>query len=191
MPTNMNIENHSFGNYIPENAEILFIGTFPTHSRNRDFEFFYPNSNNIFWKIISQLLNHDFQYRLGDDAVNERKQIASKNRLAFTDMLAKAIREKDNSGDEQLIKIELTNVLAILKSCPTIHRIILTSRSGNINALKLFQEHLTKEANIVKGVFEYQQRKIKVFVPYSPSPRVERQYGFNTIKDMYQKCFEI
>lgn len=133
------------------------------------------------------------------EAVEERQRVVTANKIALTDMLAKAIREKDNSGDEQLIKIKLTDVLSILKSTSSISRIILTSRSGKINALKLFKEHLSenklsliesKVGNLIRGYFEFDERKIEVFVPYSPSPRVERQHGFELISGMYQQCFE-
>jgi hypoxanthine-DNA glycosylase len=195
----VNIEAHAFGSYIPPDAETLIIGTFPTHKRNWEFEFFYPNRNNVFWKIISNLFDYTFHYHSGLEAAEERKLIATSNKIALTDMLAKAIRERDNSGDEQLIKVELMDILAILKSTPSIRRIILTSRSGKINALQLFKQHLSenklalyesKERNLISGYFEFDKRKVQVFVPYSPSPRVERQHGFDLISTMYRQCFK-
>lgn len=140
----MNIEHHAFGNFIPANAETLILGTFPTHRRNWEFEFFYPNRNNIFWRLIGELFNHTFQFNSGHEAVEERKCFITSHRIALSDMLAKAIREKDNSGDEQLIKVELMDVLTILRETPSINRIILTSRSGKINALQLFKQHLVE-----------------------------------------------
>jgi hypoxanthine-DNA glycosylase len=187
------IEKHAFGSYIPLKAETLIIGTFPTHKRNWDFEFFYANRSNAFWRIIADLFDHTFTYLEGSDAVEERKAFVMKNKIAMTDMLAKAIREKSNSGDNQLKKIELMDIFSILNQCPLVQRIILTSRSGKINALNLFQQYLNEQnipffqrkvEKLVIGFFEFNQRKINVFVPYSPSPRVERQHGFNLIKEM-------
>lgn len=197
--TAVNIEPHAFGNYVPVGAETLVIGTFPTHKRNWKFEFFYPNSSNIFWRLVGDLFNHTFIHNSGEEAVHERKAVAALYKFALTDMLAKAIRQKDNSGDDQLVKIELMDIFGIINQCPTIHRLILTSRSGKINALGLFEEYLKskgisfyqgKIGNLIVGFFEFNQRRINVFVPYSPSPRVERQHGYELIKEMYQKCFE-
>lgn len=195
----MIIETHAFGNYVPSGAETLIVGTFPTHERNREFDFYYPNKNNVFWRIIGDLFDYTFKHKKGADAAEERKVIASAEKIALTDMLAKAIRTKNNSGDNQLVKVEITDILSIIQQCPTIRRVILTSRSGKLNALNLFREYLKERnitfykermENIIVGFFEHEQKKVNVFVPYSPSPRVERQYGFELIRGMYQKCFE-
>lgn len=195
----MNIESHSFGTFVPPNAETLVIGTFPTHRRNRDFEFSYPNSSNSFWKIIEAIFPYTFINDKGNDAVDERKKIASINKFALTDMLSKAIREEDNSGDEQLIPIEQMDIFQILKDNPSIKRIILTSRSRKINAPGLFEKYILERKvqffksvseRIIIGSLEFENRNIKVFVPYSPSPRVIRRFGFESVKQMFQNSFQ-
>ena len=192
---NQGAESHAFGTFVTTNAEVLIVGTFPTHERNRAFNFFYPNKSNAFWQIMGTIYNYTFENNEGIEAENERKEFVAKRRIGLTDMLAKAIRKKKGSGDEQLAPIELTSILSILEEFPTIKRIVLTSRSGEINALSLFKQHLmtnkipffyTNDTKIGKGFFEYSENKINVFVPYSPSPRVLRRFGLAVLADMYK-----
>lgn len=194
----MNAEKHAFGNFIPEGAKTLVIGTFPTYIKNRAFNFFYPNPKNSFWPIIGKLFGHDFLFNEGEKAAGERKLICAKNGIALTDMLSKAIRTKNNSGDEQLAGVELMDIFSILNACISIKQIILTSRSGPINALSLFEKYLhaqgasfykSTSGDLITGFFDYEERRIQVFVPYSPSPRVVRRYGLEKISGMYKSCF--
>lgn len=195
-----NIESHAFGTFAPPNAEILIIGTFPTHKRNRAFEFFYPNKQNVFWKLMEHIYSLKFHHTIGEQAVEERKAFAAQHKIALTDMLAKAIRIENSSSDNQLIPVELMDILSILKVNPTIQKIVLTSRSGKNSALELFKCHLvinktpffeTTLNNVIKGYFDYQGIKYEVVVPYSPSPRVERQKGFDVLLKMYIMALSI
>lgn len=194
---NQTIEPHAFGTFSHPDAEILIIGTFPTHKRNWAFEFFYPNSQNVFWEVIGSVYNYTFQNHKDESAVEERKAFAKLHKIALTDMLAKAIREKDSSGDDQLIPVELMNILSILETYAGIHRLVLTSRSGNNSALNLLRCHLianniafleSKKANMVYGHFESFGKRYDVIVPYSPSPRVIRRFGDSVLKEMYIKA---
>lgn len=189
------IEPHAFGIFVPEKAEVLIIGTFPSHQRNRDFEFFYPNKNNAFWKIMEIVYGYTFQQKNGIPAVAERKQFVAERKIALIDMLAKAIRQNNSSGDNQIVPTELTDAISILEKHHTIKRILLTSRSGETSGLSLFKCHLLANKipffynyveKIGKGYFEYSGRRIDVFVPYSPSPRVVRRFGMNALAEMYK-----
>lgn len=194
---NQAIEPHAFGTFSHPEAEILIIGTFPTHKRNWAFEFFYPNSQNVFWEVIGSVFNYTFQNHKDESAVEERKAFAKLHKIALTDMLAKAIREKDSSGDDQLIPVELMDILSILKTNTSIHRLILTSRSGKNSALNLLRCHLienkisffeSKNENMLYGRFDSFGKQYNVIVPYSPSPRVIRRFGTSVLKEMYIKA---
>lgn len=194
------IESHAFGTYATPAAETLIIGTFPTHLRNREFEFFYPNKQNVLWKLLETIYQYKFQFNKGENAVIERKEFASKQKIALTDMLAKAIRSTGKSSDNELIPVEIMDILSILKTYPSIHQIILTSRAGKNSALSLFKCHLvlnnipfveSEQNKLIIGQFQYSGKEYKVKVPYSPSPRVERQFGFEVLLEMYREALLI
>lgn len=194
---NQIIEPHAFGTYAPPGAEILIIGTFPTHKRNWAFEFFYPNPQNVFWEILGRVYGYSFQFSADKEAVDERKEFAKLHKIALTDMIAKAIRDEDASGDDQLIPVEIMDILCILKDNTAIRRIVLTSRSGKNGALSLFKCHLIANKiafssselnNFIVGNFVRFNKKYEVIVPYSPSPRVKKRFGINLLIDMYRSA---
>lgn len=196
---NQTIEQHAFGTYSNPDAEILIIGTFPTHKRNWAFEFFYPNTQNVFWEVIGSVFNYTFQNHKDESAVEERKAFAKIHKIALTDMLAKAIRVKDSSSDVQLIPVELMDILSILEVNTSIDRLVLTSRTGNNSALNLLRCHLTahnisffesKKANMVLGHFDSFGKQYDVIVPYSPSPRVIRRFGVSLLTEMYKNALK-
>jgi G:T/U-mismatch repair DNA glycosylase len=51
----MQQEIHPWNWYCPSEAKSLIIGTFPPTLRNWSFDFFYPNKNNYFWKIMARI----------------------------------------------------------------------------------------------------------------------------------------
>jgi hypoxanthine-DNA glycosylase len=194
---NQEPEDHAFGTYASSGSEILIIGTFPTAIGNRDFEFFYPNPDNAFWKIMSGLYHFEFQHFFHEDAVIERKIFVDKHKIALTDMLAKAFRIDGKSTDKHIIPHSIMDILGILKDHPSINRIILTSRSGENNALDLFSQHLgkngiqlhTKKADdLITGWFSFAGKQYKVFVPFSPSPRVVRTKGLPFLQEMFRRA---
>jgi G:T/U-mismatch repair DNA glycosylase len=129
--------------YIPNNADKLILGTFPTKENNRDFEFFYPNRNNKFWKVLARIANKkltDFENNADGKllAVGERKRILDKLNLAITDIGAKILRQKNSSLDSNLFPIEFTNIFSIVDKHPKIKTIILTSSSKGNSVLSWF-----------------------------------------------------
>lgn len=146
-------EIHPFELYfIPEKASTLFIGSFPTEKSKRGFEFFYPNANNRFWKIVHNVYeknkpallsptkenknnnpNHDF--------VKERKELALKHHFGLTDIIRSCYRLYNNAKDEQLYVIEYNNVFKLLKENQHIDKVILTGK-GNSSVHHHFYQYL-------------------------------------------------
>ncbi|MDR0800128.1 MAG: hypothetical protein LBN01_01165 [Endomicrobium sp.] len=210
------LEIHPFKPFVPKRASTLIVGTFPPVAQYRDFEFYYPNNTgNRFWIIMEYVFNHKFQYWKDDAAVEERKALCERKHIAITDMIEKCIRTEGNSSDKNLDEIEFRNVHKLLKDCSTIQKVILTSRtdgdSGQIHkkhlrksrsnsALELLNEHLRengiiirnlhkRDNGLIKGEFVLDDRKIRLFVPYTP---VARWYNSQKrkVNDMYKDSFD-
>jgi len=130
------IETHPFGTFNPPGAEAIIIGTFPTRKRNRKFEFFYPNNQNVFWGLLASIYKYRFMHNEGESAVSERKYFAEQHHIALTDMLARAIRVKNNSSDKSFVP-GFRVLLSISRSCGAA-RIYRASEDvyGSVNHLK-------------------------------------------------------
>ena len=48
----MEIERHPFPPFLPAEAKILFLGSFPPQPRRWSMPFYYPNWLNDFWRIM-------------------------------------------------------------------------------------------------------------------------------------------
>ena len=48
----MSIETHPFDPFLPENARLLMLGTFPPAEKRWAMKFYYPNFTNDMWRIF-------------------------------------------------------------------------------------------------------------------------------------------
>ena len=54
-------ETHPWKWYVPANSRILIIGTFPPLKEKWSYHFFYPNKQNLFWPVMSRLVNQELK----------------------------------------------------------------------------------------------------------------------------------
>lgn len=171
--------------YIPQNADKLILGTFPTKKENRDFEFFYPNNNNKFWRVLARIANFNLTpiEKTAEGrilAVEERKQILDKLKLAITDIGAVVLRQNNSSLDSNLFPVEFTDIFSIIEANPQIRTIILTSSSSGNSVLSWFRIycHINEmELNIdkknngfpIKTTINVNGATLKIVIVYSTS----------------------
>ena len=55
----MNSEQHPLEPFLPENARLLMLGSFPPKRIRWSMEFFYPNLQNDMWRIVGYLAAGD------------------------------------------------------------------------------------------------------------------------------------
>lgn len=194
------IEDHPFDTFVPEGANTMIIGTFPTFRDNFRYNFYYSGKDNSFWDILASVYNVKFIHQTGEKAVIERKEFLTNRLIAITDMHAKCYRLNQSSSDETLYPIVLTDIFEILRNYISIKKLVFTSRTKVFGALGLFktycmqQRHeidtLAKRADkIIEGQLHYNNKIYEVLVPYSPSPRVITDTKMlNEVTAMYRKC---
>ena len=47
-----NVEEHPFTPFLPDNARLLMLGTFPPAPKRWSMRFYYPNFTNDMWRIF-------------------------------------------------------------------------------------------------------------------------------------------
>ena len=52
MKSLLNIEEHPLEPFLPVNAKLLMLGSFPPQKKRWSMEFFYPNLQNDMWRIF-------------------------------------------------------------------------------------------------------------------------------------------
>ena len=61
------IENHPLEPFLPGNAVLLMLGSFPPQKKRWSMDFFYPNLQNDMWRIFGLIFFHDKDYFLKPD----------------------------------------------------------------------------------------------------------------------------
>lgn len=151
----MTIEEHPLEPFLPVNAKILFLGSFPPPKARWSMGFFYPNWINDFWRIQGLIHFGDKSYfektpnplrsamplrsqgqKKGgyEDSPKTIKAFDKERIVAFCeekgialfDTARKVRRLKDNADDNFLEIVEGTNVFALLEQIPECRTIVTT-----------------------------------------------------------------
>jgi len=189
-------EIHPWNWFAPENSKTLIIGTFPPTKRNWKYDFFYPNTANLFWRILAKIADIELQCNLGEEAVIERKKILKIVAVAITDMGRVILRNDNSSLDENLEIVEYMDIFQILDEYPEITTIICTSSSGKVSAMRWLTDYL-KAKNVackfpqgkkpLKTEINYNKKIIKIVIAYSSSARASNRISFAELVAIYQK----
>lgn len=187
-------EKLEWDSFIPAGARKLIIGTFPTVKKRRDFEFFYPNKNNCFWKVLSIIANHELIPSDKNGAIMNRKEILKKLNLGITDMGYKILRHDNSSLDQSIIPIEFMNIFRILNENPKIQKLIFTSSSGKNSVEGWFRSYCKlnsinipklKGRNPKKTKFNFEGKIINIVSVHSTSGLAGRK--LEELTKMYRK----
>ena len=126
----MTIEEHPLQPFLPKNAKMLFLGSFPPPKTRWSMEWFYPNWINDFWRIQGVIHFDDKNYfEIKGEKRFDKERIMSfceEKRMAFFDTARKVCRLKDNADDNFLDILEPTDVFALLHQMPSCSVVVTT-----------------------------------------------------------------
>lgn len=128
MPAALEIERHPLQPFLPENAQVLMLGSFPPPKERWCMDFFYPNPQNDMWRIMGQVFFENKQHFVEGKVFN-REEIVSfcrKQGIAIFDTAQAVRRLQGNAADEHLEIVEQTDIAAILQQIPQCHDICCT-----------------------------------------------------------------
>ena len=135
METNFDIiERHPLEPFLPPNARLLMLGSFPPPHRRWSMDFFYPNRTNMMWEIFGLIFFGDSQrlvdaerktFRL-DDIV---KLLTDKG-IAIFDTACAVRRLSGTAADKDLEIVEKTDLPRLLGQIPLCHDIVCTGQKS-------------------------------------------------------------
>ena len=133
------IEVHPFKAFIPENATVIIVGSFPgkdiTHKTLSEDEWFYGTKRNQFWKIISGV----YQIELNTKA--EKQKLFTKHGIGIVDIFLRIKRKGNNNTDSNLEIVEYNDkAIEKILQIKNIKRIFFTSKFVEKSFLSLFPE---------------------------------------------------
>jgi len=126
----MTIEEHPLQPFLPKNAKMLFLGSFPPPKTRWSMDWFYPNWINDFWRIQGVIHFDDKNiFEIKGEKRFDKERIMSfceEKGIAFFDTARKVCRLKDNADDNFLDILEPTDVFALLHQMPSCSVVVTT-----------------------------------------------------------------
>ena len=122
MKSLLNIEEHPLEPFLPVNAKLLMLGSFPPQKKRWSMEFFYPNLQNDMWRIFGIIFFQNKDHFLNPDKkVFDKERIIdllNKKGIALYDTASAVRRLQDNASDKFLEVVEQTDISLLLKQIP-------------------------------------------------------------------------
>ena len=138
----MTLEHHPLEPFLPENARLLFLGSFPPPRQRWCMDFYYPNFQNDHWRIEGAAWFGDRNYFV--DGVGKRflkdKIVAflQEKGIALYDTAKTVNRLKDNASDAFLEIVEPTDIRALLRQIPLCRAIATTGEKATGEVSRYF-----------------------------------------------------
>ena len=128
------IERHPLQPFLPPDARLLMLGSFPPPRKRWCFDFFYPNRSNMMWEIFGLVFFGDSQ-RLVDAPNNtfrleDIKALLKARGIAIYDTACAVRRLSGNASDKDLEIVEKTDIPALLSHIPHCHDIVCTGQKS-------------------------------------------------------------
>ena len=128
------VEYHPLRPFLPENAKVLFLGSFPPQRKRWCMDFYYPNFINDHWRIQGEIFfgdrNHFVDVAAKCFKMDEIVAFCEERGLAFFDTSTAVRRLKDNAADQFLEVVEPTDIPALLCHLPHCRAIVTTGEKA-------------------------------------------------------------
>lgn len=128
------IERHPLQPFLPPNARLLMLGSFPPPRKRWCMDFFYPNRTNMMWEIFGMVFFGNSQ-RLVDAEHKTFRQpdiqaLLKERGIAIYDTACAVRRLSGNASDKDLEIVEKTDIPAMLSHIPMCHDIVCTGQKS-------------------------------------------------------------
>ena len=130
MLTEPEVETHPLEPFLPKNAKLLMLGSFPPPQARWKMNFYYPNYQNDMWKIFGLVFFNDKNHflNLGNKTFKEQllREFLIEKGVAIFDTAYQIIRLKGNAADKFLEIKTATDLSKILEKIPHCQNIMTT-----------------------------------------------------------------
>ena len=128
------VEYHPLRPFLPENARVLFLGSFPPQRKRWCMDFYYPNFINDHWRLEGQIFfgdkNHFVDLAAKRFKIDDIVAFCQEKGLAFFDTSTAIRRLQDNASDKFLEVVEQTDIRELLQQLPHCRAIVTTGEKA-------------------------------------------------------------
>lgn len=163
------VEYHPLRPFLPENAKVLFLGSFPPQRKRWCMDFYYPNFINDHWRIEGQLFFGDKNHFVDTEAkrfkLDEIVAFCQERGLAFFDTSTAIRRLQDNASDKFLEVVEPTDIRALIQRLPHLRAIVTTGEKATETICASLSIPVVPKVNT------------SVAIPETEAPSLQREGG--------------
>lgn len=183
------VEKHPLEPFLPKNAVLLMLGSFPPQQKRWSMDFFYPNLQNDMWRIFGLIFFDNKEHFLKPDKKSFDKEriigFLCKKGIALYDTASSVRRLQDNASDKFLEVVDPTDIGLLLKQLPQCRAVVTTGQKATDTLRQ--QMHAAEPPIGAKSPFEYEDRKLFLY----RMPSSSRAYPMKIEKkaEIYQLMF--
>lgn len=136
------MEIHPFEPFLPENAKLLMLGTFPPAEKRWAMKFYYPNFTNDMWRIFGICFFSDkMHFVRQEEKTYDLERIIPFLRekgIAMFDTATRIIRTKNTASDKDLQVVEETDLSEMLGRLPLCRAVLTAGQLATTIACRQF-----------------------------------------------------
>lgn len=185
----MEIEQHPFEPFLPSNAKLLMLGTFPPAEKRWAMKFYYPNFTNDMWRIMGICFFGDKQHFIRQDEktydLTGITAFLKEKGIAMYDTATRIIRTKNTASDKDLQVVEETDLVGMLRQIPMCQAVVTAGQLATTIACRQFRLEEPQVGNYAE--FELDERRMRIY----RMPSSSRAYPMAVERkaEAYQKVF--
>lgn len=142
------LERHPLQPFLPSNAKVLMLGSFPPQQKRWSMDFFYPNYQNDMWRIMGLIFFADKNIFANSETKSFHKDaiihFLQETGIALYDTAEVVHRLRDNASDNFLEIVQPTNIEALLQQMPLCKAIATTGEKATKEIVSCHQIALPK-----------------------------------------------
>lgn len=160
-----NVEQHPLKPFLPENARLLMLGSFPPQKKRWSMDFYYPNLQNDMWRIYGLVFFGDKNHFLlpGGKAFDKARleEFLQEKGIALFDTAFSIRRLQDNASDKFLEIVEPTDISRLLQLLPECRAVVTTGQK----ATDAFRHQLPAKEPKVGGfsAFTFDEKPLRLY----------------------------
>lgn len=190
------IETHPLQPFLPSNAKLLILGSFPPPKTRWKMDFYYPNFQNDMWRIVGEVFFQDKDYfiDLENKAFKEQllKDFLNEKGIAIFDTAYQVIRQKNNASDKFLQIVQPTDLAKLLQQIPQCNNLLTTGEKATATLLTQFsaQTQAPKIAQMCVGEIKVGNEIRKMTLYRLPSTSRAYPLPFTQKVEHYRQFFQ-
>ena len=130
-----------------------------------DVDCCYGSRDGLLWTVLDKIFGLDLKFETTEEAVQQRIDFLKERGIGICDMVESSRREKIDASDLGMQKVELRDMIGILREHPKVERLLFTGGNSKNGPEYFFRRHLREiEEDIRLKVISNEVPRVHQFV---------------------------